>query len=70
MKGFKKWDEENCGGTECIIIHDAGCDAGCDACVALRKIGWKAALEWVLDQLDYSIEHKEIGDKIYKELEE
>jgi len=66
MKEFKKWDEGSCGGAECNLTHDASCDA----CTALKKIGWKAALEWVLDQLDYSIEHKEIGDKIYKELKE
>ena len=35
----------------------------------LFKMGGKAALEWVLENLDYSQEHKEIEDKIYKELE-
>ena len=30
--------------------------------------GWKAALKWVFDQLDYSTEHEEVKDKINKEL--
>ena len=33
-----------------------------------REDTWKAALQWMLDDLDYSIEHKEIGDKLDREL--
>ena len=33
------------------------------------KKAWKAALGWLYDKLDYSIEHKEIKDIIEKELE-
>jgi len=32
-------------------------------------LGFRAALEWMLKGLDYSIEHKEIGDKIHEELQ-
>ena len=31
---------------------------------------WRAALEQVLEWLDYSAEHKEIADKIHEELED
>ena len=30
--------------------------------------GWRAALEWFRDKLDYSIEHKELKDIIDEEL--
>jgi len=35
-----------------------------------KKEGWKAALEWVHSTLDYSIEQKEVGYTIDKELQE
>lgn len=34
------------------------------------KAGWRAAFELMLGWLDNSIEHKELADKIYEELEE
>ena len=56
MKGFEKWWSDN----ENAIFRT-------DISTAV-EVGWRAALQWVLDDLDYSIEHKEIGDKLDKEL--
>ena len=32
--------------------------------------GWRDALKWFYDSLDYSAEHKELKDRIEEELEE
>ena len=70
MKEFEKWEGmiERC--SKCTIPKDI-CARIEDSviCKFLREDGWRAALEEVLDWLGYSIEHKEIADKIYEELE-
>ena len=36
--------------------------------VDAQREGWKAALEWLYDHLDYNIEHEEIKDIINEEI--
>ena len=64
MKQFKLWLKEQ--------HPDFNYRYGCHGCFDREKVGmergWKAALQWMLDDLDYSIEHKEIGDKLDREL--
>ena len=55
MKAFEEWFEE--ATKELPDVAFQPCD------------GWKAALEWLLKQLDYSTEHEEIKDKIIEELD-
>jgi len=60
MENFEKWLEE--------YTKQTGYLTGPDW-YKQRKMGWKAALGWVLNHLDHSQEHKQIEDIIYEELE-
>lgn len=59
MKEFEKWLNK---------YHPRLDLEGFPCMTSTYKEGWRAALEWVLKQLDHSSEHKEIEDKIYGEL--
>ena len=52
MKEFEKWNAKNCGGLDCSLTHDAGCDA----CTELKKIGWEAALKMLAIKLEQMVE--------------
>lgn len=59
MKQFDKWWEH--------AYRSYGCD---ESPYIIGQDIWQAALEWVLNGLDYSESHKEIEDKIYEELQD
>ena len=63
MIEFEKWQKNREIKTIGYVNNTEAVKSGCQQ-------GWKAALEWVLKQLDHSSEHKEIEDKIYEELQE
>ncbi len=43
MEVFEKWEAEDC--------YDRGCpDLDCDECIALRRVGFRAALKWAKKQ--------------------
>ena len=48
MKGFKKWETEDCYSRECPVTDCS--EVACTDCEDLREAGWRAALEWVLGQ--------------------
>lgn len=62
MKQFEKWLDSQPKEKHDTVQEIAMFDLG-------AKLAWKAALDWVLNYLDHSQEHKQIEDIIYKELE-
>ena len=64
MKEFDKWFSK-----DGAFIPRGYIDAGYEGYVE-RRAAWKAALEEVYKQLDYSQEHETIKDWIEKELNE
>jgi hypothetical protein len=67
IKEFETWSCKNCINGNCPAR--SGHKISCIACEDLQENAWRAALEEVLEWLDYSAEHKEIADKIHEELE-
>lgn len=49
MEAFEKWDKKLCK-ADCPIAEIKGMD--CESCTLVRKLGWKAALKWVLKEMD------------------
>ncbi len=64
MKEFRKWAEKE----GCDVNRQTNDSWEIGIVEGIEK-GWRAAVEWMLKGLDYSIEHKEIADKLHKELE-
>jgi len=66
MKEYEKWKDGNCV-KNCNLCHIGVC-GDCSG-IGTKGDVWRAALELVLEWLDYSTEHKEIKDRIHNELE-
>ncbi len=50
MKEFEKWDSEFCN-KECPLKKELRLDDSCVGCIAARKAGWRAALDWLWEEL-------------------
>jgi len=50
MKEFKKWQKIDCLSRECLVT-DHG-EIACIDCKDLTEVGWRAALKWVLNEMD------------------
>ena len=68
MKAFEEWDSKLCQ-ISCPL-RQVGNETSCSACIVARKLGWKAALEWVLDKASELEYGDSIMPDIKKELEE